>query len=112
MIDEAKHLVDLSSYNAFRWVIDEVIEQGFLVERPNASRPLPFMVFFLGTNSKVADFLPPDEDSSERFYSSFLKVHNRLCSRLGYKCRKKSGSTIHYSDIRLPRGNDVALPVG
>lgn len=74
MIDEAKHLVDLHFYNAFRWIIDEVVELAYVVERPNRVHPLPFMVFFLGTNSKVADFLPPDEDSSERYYSSYIKV--------------------------------------
>ena len=44
MIDEAKYLVDLHFYNAFRWIIDEVI--------------------------------------------------------------------VHYSDIQLPCGNDMALQVG
>src|ERR1700737_2307219 len=72
MFDEAKTLVDLKYYNAFRWVLDNVIEQAWQLGRP--AQPLPFFAVFLGTNSKVADFLPPGEDSSYRYFSRLIKV--------------------------------------
>src|SRR5437773_12201019 len=66
--------------------------------RPDQSRPLPFMVFFLGTNSKVADFLPPDEDSSERYYSSFKKVP-QLFTALDWDINVAKNPDLHYSTL-------------
>jgi hypothetical protein len=83
MIDEAKYLVGSKFFNSFRWIIDQVIERAWisvnqqLASKENrmlTSQPLPFMVFFLGTNSTVADFLPPGEDSSARYFLDFMKV--------------------------------------
>ena len=75
MIDEAKYLVGLKFYNSFRWIIDQVIEQAWLLaNRKSVRGPLPFMAFFLGTNSTIADFLPPGEDSSARYFFEFMKV--------------------------------------
>ena len=83
MIDEAKYLVGLKYLNAFRWIVDQVVERAWISaigkltpeENPGLpSEPLPFMVFFLGTNSTVADFLPAGEDSSARYFLDFMKV--------------------------------------
>jgi hypothetical protein len=78
MIDEAKYLVGKKFFNAFRWTIDQVIERAWITanqEKHTPTRePLPFMAFFLGTNSTVADFLPPGEDSSARYFLDFMKV--------------------------------------
>lgn len=83
MIDEAKYLVGLKFLNAFRWIVDQVIERAWISangkwaseenQRPS-NEPLPFMVFFLGTNSTVADFLPAGEDSSARYFLDFMKI--------------------------------------
>lgn len=73
MIDEAKYLTDTRFYGAFRWVIDQVIERAWLLNKP-LDRPLPFMAIFLGTNSTMPDFLPPGEDSSNRYFLNYMKV--------------------------------------
>jgi hypothetical protein len=73
VIDEAKFLVDNNYYDSFRWVIDQVIERSHAL-KGNLEEPLPFIVIFLGTNSKVAHFLPPGEDSSARYFKSDMKV--------------------------------------
>ena len=73
MIDEAKYLTDTRFYAAFRWVIDQVIEPAWLLKK-SPNQPLPFMAIFLGTNSTMADFLPPGEDSSNRYFVDYMKV--------------------------------------
>jgi len=77
--DEAKMLVDYNYYNAFRWVLDEVLPYAFQLGKAKrgetgAKIVLPFMAVFLGTNSKVADFLPPGEDSSQRYFNLRMTV--------------------------------------
>lgn len=77
--DEAKTLVDTDHYNALRWVLDEVIPAAYRMEHlkrglRGEKEPLPYIVMFLGTNSTVADFLPPDEDSSARFFLDHMTV--------------------------------------
>jgi hypothetical protein len=75
VIDEAKFLVDNNYYDSFRWVIDQVIERSACASKGTyLEGPLPFIVIFLGTNSKVAHFLPPGEDSSARYFKSDMKV--------------------------------------
>jgi hypothetical protein len=78
MFDEAKTLVDFDFFNAFRWIFDMVIEKAWRLtqnERPDQLwTALPFMAIFLGTNSKVAQFLPPDEESSARYYFSEMAI--------------------------------------
>ena len=99
MIDEAKYLVGLRFYNAFRWIIDQVIEPAWLLATPkNACRPLPFMVFFLGTNSKIADFLPPDEDSSARYFFEFMKVPPPFTA-LDWDITVPIDSVLHYTSL-------------
>jgi hypothetical protein len=99
MIDEAKYLVGLKFYNAFRWIIDQVIEPAWLLARPkNECRPLPFMVFFLGTNSKIADFLPPDEDSSARYFFEFMKVPPPFTA-LDWDITVSTDSVLHYTSL-------------
>lgn len=74
--DEAKTLAELDHYNALRWVLDEVIPAAW-DQKPTQKgmvAPLPYMAIFLGTNSTVADFLPPDEDSSARFFLEHMTV--------------------------------------
>ena len=73
MIDEAKYLTDTRFYAAFRWVIDQVIEPAWLLKK-SPNQPLPFMTIFLGTNSTMPDFLPPGEDSSNRYFIDYMKV--------------------------------------
>ena len=73
MIDEAKYLTDTRFYAAFRWVIDQVIEPAWLLKK-SPNQPLPFMAIFLGTNSTMADFLPPGEDSSNRYFVDYMKT--------------------------------------
>jgi hypothetical protein len=77
--DEAKTLVDTDYYNALRWVLDEVIPEAYTMEKlkrglGGEKEPLPYIVMFLGTNSTVADFLPPDEDSSARFFLEHMTI--------------------------------------
>jgi hypothetical protein len=74
MLDEAKTLVDLKYYNAFRWVLDNVVERAWIQSNRTLHQPLPFLAVFLGTNSKVVDFLPPGKDASHRYYASSIKV--------------------------------------
>jgi hypothetical protein len=75
MLDEGRTLVDFRYYNAFRWVFDNVIERAWMMANCcQTVEPLPFVAIFLGTNSKVADFLPAGVDSSYRYYTSFVKV--------------------------------------
>jgi hypothetical protein len=74
MLDEAKTLVDFKYYNAFRWVLDNVVEQAWTFDSNDHDEPLPFMAIFLGTNSKVVDFLPPALDSSYRYFESYMKI--------------------------------------
>jgi hypothetical protein len=78
-VDEAKTLVDYGFYNAFRWVLDEVVPMSFSLGQTARGEALtkialPFMAIFLGTNSKVADFLPPGEDSSHRYFNLQMTV--------------------------------------
>lgn len=96
MIDEAKYLVGIKFFNAFRWIIDQVIEPAWLIENPKDVRqPLPFMVFFLGTNSTVADFLPPDDHSSARYFFEFMKVPPPFTA-LDWDIAVPEHSVLHY----------------
>jgi hypothetical protein len=75
MIDEASNLVEWQFYNAFRWVIDQVIERAWILKKDK--RPdchLPFTAIFMGTHSKVSHFLPPMDDLSARYYLEIMKV--------------------------------------
>jgi len=77
--DEAKTLVKMNYYNALRWVLDQVIPKAWEIadaERTGKEKDtcLPFMAMFLGTNSKVADFLPPGVDSSARYFSMEMTI--------------------------------------
>ena len=72
-VDEARTLVDSGYYDPCRWVLDNVI-QGAWLKSYLSKGPLPFMAMFLGTNSSVAHFLPPRDDSSHKYYHSFMKV--------------------------------------
>ena len=76
VVDEAKTLVELQYYNSFRWVLDNVIQRAWEHGHTQLSHPLPlpFLAIFLGTNSKVADFLPPGKESSYRYFASTMKV--------------------------------------
>lgn len=100
MIDEAKVLVSKKFFNAFRWIIDQVIEPSWISgNRKRARRPLPFMVFFLGTNSKVADFLPPGKDSSARYFTNFMKVPPPFTA-LDWDIAIPKDSILHYSTLK------------
>ena len=77
--DEAKTLVDTDHYNALRWVLDEVIPEAWTFAHAKRGggqeqEPLPYIVMFLGTNSTVADFLPPEEESSARYFLDHMTV--------------------------------------
>jgi hypothetical protein len=76
VFDEANTLIRQNYYNSFRWALDYILQPAW--ERgtsPNSkTRPLPFMAIFLGTNSKVADFIPPGEFDSYRYYIRQIKV--------------------------------------
>jgi hypothetical protein len=75
MIDEASNLVEWQFYNAFRWVIDQVIEQAWILKKDkHPDCPLPFTTIFMGTHSKVSHFLPPRDDLSARYYLEIMKV--------------------------------------
>ena len=80
MIDEATTLVEMRFYNAFRWVIDQVIEQAWILSRENRGNvdppelALPFTAIFMGTHSKVAHFLPPKYDASARYAFDIMKI--------------------------------------
>lgn len=76
MIDEAKYLVDRGYYRSLQWVIDQVIELSWTSSFKGRVRPpcpVPFMVILLGTNSKIADFLPLKQDSATRYFYSSMK---------------------------------------
>jgi len=78
-VDEAKTLVDHGYYNALRWVLDEAIPMALTLGKLSRGDPkpkdvLPFIAIFLGTNSRVADFLPPGEDSSHRYFNLHMTV--------------------------------------
>ena len=99
MIDEAKYLVGSKYLNAFRWIIDQVIERAWISANPKLARdPLPFMVFCLGTNSTVADFLPPGEDSSARYFLDFMKVPPPFTA-LGWDITVPDDSILHYTTL-------------
>lgn len=53
LLDEAKTLVDDHYYNAFRWVLDNVVEQAWKSDGMDGKtyEPIPFLAIFLGTNS-------------------------------------------------------------
>ena len=76
VFDEAKTLIDEHYYNSFRWVLDNVIQKAWEAGASENSKklPLPFMAIFLGTNSKVADFTPPRDNSSYRYFIRSTKV--------------------------------------
>jgi len=75
ILDEAKTLVGLDYYNSFRWILYNVIERAFRLGRhATPTKPAPFVAVFLGTHSKVADFLPAGVDSSYRYFASFVAV--------------------------------------
>ena len=100
MIDEAKFLVEKKFFNAFRWIIDQVVERSWISANPMGTHaPLPFMVFFLGTNSKVADFLPPGEDSSARYFTNFMKVPPPFTA-LDWDVTIPNNSVLHYNILK------------
>jgi hypothetical protein len=70
VFDEAKTLVDCNYYNSFRWIFDNVIPRAweYGTSAYAKKKPLPFMAIFLGTNSQVADFIPPPDNSSYRYF--------------------------------------------
>lgn len=122
MIDEAKYLVEAGYYSSFRWVIDQVIEPSWLLnfeETAAPPRPLPFMAIFLGTNSKVADFLPLKEHSSARYFYSSMKVpgpFTALAWDIEVKDPNLTYETLKYSNLadmkwlaRFGRPNWLAL---
>ena len=77
MIDEATTLVHLKFYNAFRWVIDQVIERSWILSLENMDRlecPLPFTTIFMGTHSNVAHFLPPAYEASARYALDMMGI--------------------------------------
>ena len=77
MIDEATTLVGMKFYNAFRWVIDQVIEPAWLLSWENSDLPkypLPFTTIFMGTHSKVTHFLPPKHEASARYTFDVMKI--------------------------------------
>jgi hypothetical protein len=77
MIDEATTLVGMKFYNAFRWVIDQVIEPAWLLSWENSDlpeHPLPFTTIFMGTHSKVTQFLPPKHEASARYTLDIMKI--------------------------------------
>jgi hypothetical protein len=99
MIDEAKYLVELNFFNAFRWIIDQVIERAWIsANQKRLDVPLPFMVFFLGTNSRVADFIPPGADSSARYFLDFMKVPPPFTA-LDWDISVPDDSVLHYSSV-------------
>lgn len=76
VFDEANTLIDQHYYNSFRWVFDNVLQKAWEAgtSKYSRERPLPFMAIFLGTNSKVADFTPPGENASFRYFFRSTKV--------------------------------------
>lgn len=70
VFDEASTLIDQHYYNSFRWVFDNVLQIAWESGKSKYSpqQPLPFMAIFLGTNSRVADFTPPGEHASYRYF--------------------------------------------
>jgi hypothetical protein len=101
MFDEGKMLVDLHLYNAFRWVLDVVVERAWKLTRPPTTVfALPFMAIFLGTNSKVAELLPPDEDCSARYYTSKMAVPPPFTALEWDTHVNEPAKSISYNDLR------------
>jgi hypothetical protein len=117
VLDEAKTLIDQDLYNSCRWVFDNVIQQawekGKWRGQPSKyarTRPLPFMAIFLGTNSKVADFIPPGEDASYRYFIRSTKVPRPFTSlpwdvhvgksfRLKKRVSSRRSASLRYSHL-------------
>jgi len=82
VFDEASTLIDQHYYNSFPWIFDNVLQIAWEMGKSKYSleQPLPFMAVFLETNSRVADFTPPGEQASYRYFIRSMIVPHLFIS--------------------------------
>lgn len=97
MIDDAEYLARLNFLNAFRWVIDQVVERAYiLANQTGIGEPLPFMVYFSGTNSRISDIM--SSDSSLRYFGDLKRVPPPFTA-LNWDMMVPNNSILHYETL-------------